>query len=169
MTSNEVLTNAFDRIGELVHGATRGLSAAQLAYRLDRDANSIGWLIWHLIRVQDDHVAAVRGAQQVWMDGGWVDRFGLPFDRLAIGYGHSSEEVAAVHVESDELLIAYHDAVHAQTDSYIRELTAADLDRVVDEHWDPPVTLGVRLISVISDDIQHAGQAALIRGIIERL
>lgn len=41
-----------------------------------------------------------------------------------------------------------------------------DLDRVVDENWDPPVTLGVRLISIADDDIQHAGQAAYLRGLL---
>ena len=47
-------------------------------------------------------------------------------------------------------------------------LTDADLPRVVDERWDPPVTLGVRLVSVISDCLQHAGQAAFVRGILLR-
>lgn len=169
MTSDDLLTDAFDRIRELVHGATRGLSADQLAYRVDPDANSIGWLVWHLTRIQDDHVAAVAGDEQAWIDGGWVERFGLPFDQHATGYGHGSEEVGAVRVESDELLIAYHDAVHARTVAFVRPLADTELDRVVDERWNPPVTLGVRLVSVISDDIQHAGQAAFIRGIVERL
>ena len=168
MTGSDVLTDAFDRISELVHAAVRGLSADQLAYRADPDANSIGWLVWHLTRVQDDHVSAVHGAEQAWIEGGWVERFGLPFDADATGYGHSSDEVGAVRVGSDELLLAYFDAVHSQTVSYVRQLTAADLDRIVDDRWDPPVTLSARLVSVISDDIQHAGQAAFIRGIVER-
>jgi hypothetical protein len=168
MTGSDVLTDAFDRISELVHVAVRGLSADQLAYRADPDANSIGWLVWHLTRVQDDHVSAVHGAEQAWIEGGWVERFGLPFDADATGYGHSSDEVGAVRVGSDELLLAYFDAVHSQTVSYVRQLTAADLARIVDDRWDPPVTLSARLVSVISDDIQHAGQAAFIRGIVER-
>jgi hypothetical protein len=168
MTGSDVLTDAFDRISELVHVAVRGLSADQLAYRADPDANSIGWLVWHLTRVQDDHVSAVHGAEQAWIEGGWVERFGLPFDADATGYGHSSDEVGAVRVGSDELLLAYFDAVHSQTVSYVRQLTAADLARIVDDRWDPPVTLSARLVSVISDDIQHAGQSAFIRGIVER-
>jgi hypothetical protein len=168
MTGSDVLTDAFDRISELVHVAVRGLSADQLAYRADPDANSIGWLVWHLTRVQDDHVSAVHGAEQAWIEGGWVERFGLPFDADATGYGHSSDEVGAVRVGSDELLLAYFDAVHSQTVSYVRQLTAADLARIVDDRWDPPVTLSARLVSVISDDIQHAGQAAFIRGIVDR-
>jgi Protein of unknown function (DUF664) len=168
MTGSDVLTDAFDRIRQLVHAAAGGLSADQLAYRADREANSIGWLVWHLTRIQDDHVAAVRGAEQAWIEGGWVERFGLPFDADATGYGHSSDEVGAVRVWSDELLLGYFDEVHSQTVSYVRRLTAADLARIVDDRWDPPVTLSARLVSVISDDIQHAGQSAFIRGIVER-
>jgi uncharacterized damage-inducible protein DinB len=168
MTESSLLIEAFDRVRGLVSAAVRGLSRDQLAHRIDGDANSIGWLAWHLTRIQDDHVAAVRGVEQAWIDDGWADRFQVPFDRLDTGYAHTSEEVAAVRVESAELLVGYHDSVHARTVAYLQRLGPGDLDRVVDERWDPPVTLGVRLISVISDDIQHAGQAAFIRGIVER-
>jgi hypothetical protein len=76
--------------------------------------------------------------------------------------------VAAVRVESGELLVGYHDAVHQQTTRYLERLSDADLDRIVDRSWDPPVSLGVRLVSVIADDLQHAGQAAFVRGILQR-
>jgi hypothetical protein len=163
-----VLTDSFSRIGEEVHAAVDGLSAEQLAFRVDDEANSIGWLVWHLTRVQDDHVAGVADTAQVWTAQGWADRFGLPFPVHAIGYGHSSGDVAAVRVESPELLTGYYDAVAAQTLDYVGRLTDADLDRVVDEAWDPPVTLGVRLVSVNDDCAQHAGQAAFIRGVVLR-
>ena len=168
MTSAELLADAFGRIQETVHDAVRGLTPEQLTFRIDSDANSIAWLVWHLTRIQDDHVADVALTEQVWTSGGWVERFGLPFGRRAHGYGHSSAEVAAVRVDSAELLTGYYDAVHEQTIRFVEGLTDADLPRIVDEGWDPPVTLGVRLVSVISDDLQHGGQAAFIRGIIER-
>lgn len=163
-----LLTDSFSRIGEEVHAAAEGLSAEQLAFRVDPEANSIGWLVWHLSRVQDDHVAGVAGSEQVWTAQGWAERFGLPFRVRSIGYGHSSADVAAVRVESPELLTGYYDAVAARTLEYVGGLTEDDLDRVVDEAWDPPVTLGVRLVSVIDDCAQHAGQAAFVRGIVLR-
>ena len=165
MTSAELLTDAFGRVQETVHEAVDGLSGAQLAVRLDSGANSIAWLCWHLARVQDDHVAGAFGVEQVWP--AFMDRFGLPFGPAAIGYGQDSGQVALVQV-SGELLTGYHDAVHEQTVALVSGITDADLPRVVDEGWDPPVTLAVRLVSVISDCLQHAGQAAFIRGILLR-
>jgi uncharacterized damage-inducible protein DinB len=172
MTIAELLTDAFGRIRGVVHNAVDGLTPGQLAFRPESEANSIAWLVWHLTRIQDDHIADVAGTGQVWnsaSDGrSWADRFGLPFAVAATGYGHGPEAVAAVQVKSGELLTGYYDAVHEETIKYVRGLTESDLDRIVDESWDPPVSLGVRLVSVISDDLQHAGQAAYLRGIIER-
>lgn len=168
MNTAELLFDGFGRIRATVRQVVEGLTAEQLAFRVDEQANSIAWLVWHLSRVQDDHVADVAGAEQVWTAKGWAERFGLPFDHSETGYGHSSEDVAAVAPQSPELLTGYHDAVHEQTIAYVGTLREGDLDKVVDRAWDPPVTLGVRLVSVLSDDLQHAGQAAFIRGLIER-
>jgi hypothetical protein len=168
MTSADLLVDAFGRVREVVHKVVDGLTPEQLAFRVDTKANSIAWLMWHLTRIQDDHVADAAQAEQVWTSRGWVERFGLPFDPLATGYGHRAAEVAAVQVESGELLVGYHDAVHLQTIGYVERLSDADLARIVDRSWDPPVSLGVRLVSVIADDLQHAGQAAFVRGVVER-
>ena len=162
----DVLQDGFDRVHGVVHRVVDGLGPHELGARLDGQSNSIAWLIWHLTRIQDDHVAHVAGAGQVWTTHGWHDRFHLPFDTTATGYGHGPDEVAAVQVESGELLIGYFDDVHQKTRQFVQTLSEADLDRVVDRSWTPPVTLGVRLVSVLSDDLQHAGQAALIRGIV---
>jgi uncharacterized damage-inducible protein DinB len=168
VTSTELLTDAFGRIREEVHGAVDGLTPEQLAYRVDGTANSIAWLVWHLTRVQDDHIADVAGFEQVYTAQGWAERFGFPFPPSAIGYGHSSADVDAVRVDSPDLLVDYHEAVHAQTLRFLDGLKEEELGRVVDERWDPPVTLGVRLVSVVSDDLQHAGQAAFVRGLLVR-
>lgn len=165
MTSADLLSDAFGRIRGVVHAVVDGLDDEQLAYRVDGRANSIAWLVWHLTRIQDDHVADVAGTEQVWTAGGWAQRFGLPFDAAATGYGHGPDEVAAVRA-SAELLTGYHDAVYQQTVDYVQTVAEGDLGRIVDRRWDPPVTLAVRLVSVVSDDLQHAGQAAFVRGLV---
>ncbi|MDR6863288.1 mycothiol transferase [Phycicoccus sp. 3266] len=166
MELGELLVDAFERIRDGVHGAVEGLDPEQLATRPTPHANSIAWLVWHLARVQDDHVADVAGVEQVWTAQDWHGRFGLPFGPEVTGYGQSSEDVAKVSGVTAEQLTGYLDAVHEQTVGYVRSLTPEDLSRVVDERWDPPVTLGVRLVSVVNDDQQHVGQAAFVRGLL---
>ncbi len=166
MRSADLLLDAFDRINQLGHSVVDGLTPEQLSVRLQDATNSIAWLVWHLTRIQDDHVADVAGTEQVWTARGWVDRFGLPFDRHDTGYGHSPDDVAAVRVASGELLTGYLDEVVAATRSFVDGVTDDELDHVVDTRWNPPVTLGVRLVSVIGDDLQHLGQAALLRGVL---
>ena len=168
MRTTDVLADGFGRVHGVVHQVLEGIDAQQLTYRLDPRANTIAWLVWHLTRIQDDHVADAADLRQVWTAQGWYDRFGLPFGPEATGYGQDAYDVAAVWVDSGDLLLGYFDAVHAQTTGFVGGLTDEDLDRVVDTRWDPPVTLGVRLVSVVSDDLQHAGQAAFIRGVTER-
>ncbi|WP_370961808.1 DUF664 domain-containing protein [Amycolatopsis sp. cg9] len=168
MNVADLLVDGFSRVQGNVHAAVEGLTAEQLLARLDDEANSIAWLVWHLTRVQDDHVADVAGTEQVWIGQDWLSRFGLPFPAGDTGYGHRPADVEAVRVDKPDLLTGYYDAVHEQTVRYVTGLDAAALDRVVDEAWDPPVTLGVRLISVLDDDIQHAGQAMFLRGVLER-
>jgi uncharacterized damage-inducible protein DinB len=162
-----VLIETMDRVRQEVPQVVAGLDEDQLAWRPDDRANSIAWLVWHLTRVADDHVADVAGSDQVWTRDGWYERFALPFPPGAHGYGQGAEEVAQVRV-SAELLAGYHEAVGAAVEEYLGSLAAADLDRVVDERWDPPVTLGVRLVSVVNDCTQHVGQAAYVRGLLER-
>ncbi|MEU1123360.1 DUF664 domain-containing protein [Streptomyces sp. NPDC005899] len=168
MNSAGMLTEAFDRVQEAVHAAVDGLGPDELNARLDDGANSIAWLVWHLTRVQDDHVSDAAGTEQVWFSQDWASRFELPLEKGSTGYGHSSEEVASVRVSSADLLLGYYDAVHRRTAGFVEGLDGRALERIVDEAWSPPVTLGVRLISVIADDLQHAGQAAFVRGALAR-
>lgn len=161
-----VFLELYDRVPPLARRAVRGLDRDQLTETPAPATNSIGWLIWHLARVQDDHLAELLAEQQVWEDEGWAGRFGLEPDPHNTGYGHSAAEVTTVRPESAQALLEYLDAVMERTRRMLRDLVPADLDRIVDRGWDPPVTLGVRLISVADDSLQHAGQAAYVRGLL---
>lgn len=160
-----LLTDGFGRVAELVRQTTTGLTEEIATYRPDTQANSIAWLVWHASRVQDDHVADLAGVDQAWP--AWRDRFGLPFDPWDTGFGHSSEQVGQVRA-SAELLAGYHADVDRITQDYIAALTADEVGRIVDENWQPPVSAGVRLISVLGDTTQHLGQAEYVRGLAER-
>lgn len=167
MGSSDQLMDAFERVRDGVHPAANGLNVEELSFRPDAESNSIAWLIWHLTRIQDDHVADLRGENQRWLEAGWAERFALPLDAADTGYGHDPEQVGLVVAESS-LLLDYFEDVHATTVGYLTTLSDSDLGRVVDTSWDPPVTVQVRLISVVADDLQHVGQAAYVRGLVHR-
>ncbi len=166
VNEREVFIELFGRVAEHVHDVVDGLSVDDLVWSPAPGTNSIGWLVWHLTRVQDDHVADLLGEEQLWTTGAWAPRFGLAPERGNTGYGHSAAAAASVRPDGAGVLVEYYDAVAARTNTFLERLTADELDAIVDERWDPPVTMGVRLVSIADDDIQHAGQAAYLRGLL---
>lgn len=164
MDTVDLLTDSFGRIRELYVDLAGDLDDRTLHERPGGTGNPVGWLLWHLARVQDDHVATLAGVDQQWE--GWQSRFGLDNGPDDIGYGHTSEQVDAVRITDPDLLVAYHEDVHTMTTDYLRTLDAEELDRVVDTRWDPPVTAGARLVSVTGDCLQHLGQVGYVRGLL---
>jgi hypothetical protein len=164
-TPNSLLLECFTRVHSDLPGVVEGLEEDALHWRPDSDANPVAWLVWHLTRVQDDHLAGVAGREQVWTSQGFAERFGLPYDEGDLGYGQSSDQVGAFRASGSDLL-DYHAATHRMTEGVLRGF--GDWDRVVDDRWDPPVTAAVRLVSVVNDITQHLGQAAYVRGLLER-
>jgi hypothetical protein len=163
--ARSLVDDCFDRIAASVVDMCDGLTDEVATFRVDPEANTIAWLLWHLSRIQDDHVSEAAGSQQVWVR--WRERFDLPFAEHATGYGQNSAEVAAVRVGPD-LLAGYHAEVHQMTAEYVAKLSTQELQRIIDWRWDPPVTVAVRLVSVIADCQQHLGQAAYVRGVARR-
>ena len=163
-----LLLELYGRIPPLAERAVEGLDLDRLTESPSPGANTIAWLIWHLARVQDHHVAELLGDDQLWVLDEWARGFGLDPDPANTGYGHSPEEAACLRPRRPELLLEYLDTVAGRTRTMLKALVPEELDRVVDARWDPPVTLGVRLISIADDSLQHAGQAAYVRGLLGR-
>lgn len=162
----DLLEDGFERVTASLHDHLDGLDAEMILWRPDSEANPIGWLAWHLSRVVDDHLADLVDEPQVWED--WRERFNLPYPAPDHGYGHTSEQVGEFDVGDPALLLGYADAVQARTTEILRTLAGENLDRIVDTAWDPPVTLGVRLVSVLNDATQHVGQIGYVSGLAAR-
>jgi uncharacterized damage-inducible protein DinB len=167
MDCKDLLIDGLGRVDENLRMALDGLTAEQLAFRPAELANSIAWLAWHLTRVQDDHVSELAGRPQAWVEDGWHAQFGKSADPSDTGFGNGPEQVASMRPDGPRVLLEYYAAVHRRSLEYLKSVSCADLDRVVDTHWDPPVTAGVRLVSVVDDCAQHVGQMAYVRGLIE--
>jgi len=126
--------------------------------------NSPAWLLWHTGREIDVQLAALTGAEQVWTAYGFDARFALGELGDTVGYGHSPEEAHRIVVEDGPGLLEYIDAALTAVEHYLGKLTPEDLDEVIDPQWDPPVTRGARLVSILDDAIQHIAQAAYVLG-----
>jgi hypothetical protein len=161
-----LLLDLYARIPPLAEAAVAGLTREQLARPPAAGTNPIGWLVWHLARVQDSHLAEILDREQVWTEEDWAGRFGLDPDPGDSGYGHTATDVAAVRPDGPDVLVGYLAAVDRRTRAFLHGVVDDDLDRIVDRNWDPPVTLGVRLVSIADDCLQHAGQAAYARGLL---
>ena len=162
----DLLLELYGRIPPLARDAVGDLDLDRLTEPPRPGANTIAWLVWHTGRAQDHQVAEFLEGDQLWATGDWAARFGLDPDPSNTGYGHSPEQVAAVRPDAPGVLGDYVDAVAARTRGFLEALTPADLDRIVDRRWDPPVTMGVRLLSIAEDNLQHLGQAAYVRGLL---
>jgi len=168
LNTSSLLIDAFGRISKVVEQSVKGCEPTGLSYRPEPGSNSIAWLVWHLTRIQDEHLSDIMGLEQAWVTDGWHQRFGMEADPANTGRGHGPDEVAAISPDGG-LVQGYHTAVAKRSAEYLGKVNDAELDRIIDQSYDPPVTVGVRLVSVISDNIQHAGQARYLRGIVDRL
>lgn len=168
MTPTDLLRDQFERIRDHAVAIADDIPDEDLGWRPDEQSNSVAWLLWHVARIQDDHVAALSTSEQQWTRGGWARRFGLDDGMDDTGYDHTPEQVATIQPGSSTVLVDYLAAVTDQTLALLDTIGPDDLDRVVDDSWDPPVTLGIRLNSVIGDNLQHLGQAAQLVGLQER-
>jgi len=164
----ELLADTFSRLDDHIAEVLDDLDPALLDLAPEDGANPIGWLIWHLTRVADMHVAEILEVDQLWVSDGWAGRFGRDPDASDVGFGHTAEQVAAFRGGSAALLRAYWAVVWERTRGLLGSTTPEGLDRIVDRRWDPPVSLGVRLVSIADDGIQHAGQAAYVKGVLQR-
>lgn len=168
MNAIDILTDLAGRPLDALHLFWDRLEPTDLNRHPGGHDNSPAWLLWHAGREIDVQLAPLSGHPQAWMTGGFDKRFGLHLSPEDLGYGHSPEQARAIVVpETDagkSLLRDYLAAVTEQARAYVNSLSEADLDEVVDNRWDPPVTRGVRLVSLFDDALQHVGQVAYVAG-----
>jgi hypothetical protein len=164
----ELIIDGYDRLPELVEEALSGVRAADLDWPPRPGCNPLGWTVWHLTRVQDGQVADLMGEPDLWTRDGWHRKFGRPPDHEDSGYGHTAAEVRAFRSPSVRVQLDYLRAVTERTKRYLTALAPSDLDRELDEPWQTPrPTAGVRLVSILADCHQHAGEASYIRGLLK--
>lgn len=143
----------------------RGALTPELVNAHPHHDNSIAWLLWHAAREIDEQLAEISGEPSVWLAHGFAERFALDATPTEIGYGHTPERARSIVVQDPALLLEHLAAVVDAQVAYLATLDEEDLARIVDERWDPPVTLAARMISISCDAAEHVGQAAYVAGL----
>ncbi len=165
---SDFVRQLLDRNEPYLLGALEGIDPDMLHRQPGPESNSIAWLVWHLSRVQDNHVSAMAGRDHVWITGGWVERMGLGLDPMDRGRGHTPEQIAAFRVPSVSALMDYYEAVRDATGTFLDEMDDAALERQVPAvSGDGTVPLAQRLEMTLADGLQHTGQVAYLRGLFE--
>ena len=169
MNTGDIAIDHFGRVRRLLAMSIDGLSVEQLMKQPDEESNSLGWIGWHLARIQDHALSNLADREQAWIANGWHERFGMAAEPENTGTGHSMDEVRAFQSPESSLIIEYYDAVYVRTQEYLNTITPEELDRVLNEpRWDPMPSVGVRLVSVMHDNSVHAGEMAYLKGLLER-
>ena len=164
MNWQELINSGYGYVLNVLERALSDLGQDDLNQQPNPDCNSIGWLAWHLTRGQDAMISSLLDVEQIWISEGWCNKFNLPYGPKDTGFGHSSEQVTTFSSPDVSTLLDYHRQVLERTKKYITNLSEEDLGR---EMSGPFPTLGARLLVILSDDLQHAGQIAYLRGLLK--
>ncbi len=166
MDVRDLITDGLERGHGIIRRALQNATPELMAYQPASGSNPVGWLAWHVTRVQDHHIAGLSGVGQAWIEDGWHERFGMAAESEDYGTGHTPEQMVGVGSPDAQLLLDYDDAVWARTTAYVGTLTAEELDRELDEpQYRPLPTVAVRLMSLIHHSAHHSGQIDYLRGL----
>ena len=165
MECQQLLIDVFEGILKTLEKALTGLTETELNNQPNADCNSIGWLTWHLTRTQDRAIANLTGKNQVWIENEWYKKFNRSADPGDTGFGHTSADVSSFKSPDVSILLDYYKAVFECSKIYLSGLTLSELGRKT-EH--PKfTTVGAWLGAILSDNLQHTGQIAYLRGLIK--
>ena len=163
MTLNEFITDALEKENGFLLDALDGLTSDELAWQPAPDANSIGWILWHMVRVEDMWIHFFAQFQtELWETEGWHEKFGLP--TRDNGFGHTAEQVNNFPSIDLAQFLEYRASVRASTLVYLNTLSPDDMETVPRERR-PEMSLGAMFRQIIGEMYQHVGHIAYLRGL----
>ena len=164
MTLNEFIEDAFDKEHGFLMEAVQDLTPDELAWRAGPEANPMGWILWHMIRVEDMWFQFfIQRPLEIWERAGWHEKFGLP--TRANGFDHTLEQVTSFPNLDLAELLSYGEAVRAGTLSYLKGLTPEDFAAVPREPR-PEMSVGAVFRQVIGELYQHQGHISYLKGLV---
>jgi hypothetical protein len=126
-----MLAQLLDTVNLRLHHSAGDLTPAELTGRAVTGANPLGFIVWHMARSQDWAVnTAIRNVPEVVTRAPWPDS-SVAVAGIGTGFDHTDAEDVARRVNLQDLL-AYADAVHADSIAWLRTQSEALLDEIPD-------------------------------------
>ena len=164
MDLNEFIVDALEKEQESLSEAVGDLTPEELAWRAGPEANPIGWILWHMLRVEDMWFQFfIQRRNEIWERESWHEKFGLP--TRDNGFGHTSEQVAGFPALDLQELLRYGEAVRRATLEYLETLSPEDYDAVPREQR-PEMTVGAIFRQIVGELYQHQGHIAYLKGLL---
>ena len=163
-TLSHFIENTLAREQDFLMEAVQDLTPEELVWRATPEANPIGWMLWHMLRVEDMWIQFYTQFQpELWERDGWNEKFGLSVRDN--GFGHAQEQVTNFPPLDLSELLRYGAAVRAKTLEYLGELQPEDFE-VVPRERRPDFSVASMFRQIIGEFYQHTGQIAYVKGLI---
>ena len=168
MECKDLVIQNFDSTLSILEQTLKGLTREELDWQPKPNCNSIGWITWHLSRFLDWGSSFFSGEEQLWIKDGWFGRFDRPADLADTGGRNTPEQVAAFKSPDTDTLIDYYRAALEKFKLFLNTVSSSDLDKEYDDNWSQVYpTLGSRINAAVRETLQHLGQIAYIRGLLQ--
>jgi hypothetical protein len=164
----EFVEQLLEQVDEETQASLRGVTLEQILWRPAEESNPMAWLAWHIARMQDFRSSHLLGRDQIWVEDGLHERFGLPADPANTGRGNNNAEVSALQPESVEVVATYCAVASGRVREYVGSLRAGAEDDIIDSPDGGRTPLGEVLNRFIHGGVAHVGQLMYVRGLIER-
>ena len=163
MTLNEFIEDAFNTEREYLIDALGDLTSDELMWRAGPEANPIGWILWHMTRIEDMWFQFfIQRQTEIWERDGWNEKFGLP--TRDNGFQHTLEQVADFPAYDLSEMMRYGEAVRSDTLAYLKTVSSEQMDDVPREAR-PEMSVGRIFRQVIGEIYQHQGHIAYLKGL----
>ncbi len=137
MEAKELIVRSLEQSQRYLTKALDGLTQEEVAWSPSPECNSIAFILWHNVRVEDRSVnGSIQGKTEQYEAEGWQGKLGTPTQET--GGRYTLEQLQAWPVPKLETLRGYANSVREKTPSFIKSVTAKNYLRCL--------TLGLHFI-----------------------
>jgi uncharacterized damage-inducible protein DinB len=161
MDAKELLLRSLEESHGYLNRALNGLTQEEATWSPSPECNSIAFILWHTIRVEDFFVnRVIQHGKELYETGKWQEKLGTPVK----AYGYTVEELQTWPAPKLEVLREYGDSVRKSALAFFSSLPAEKLSEVPrpDRSTD---SIGAVLAHLATEIALHAGQIGYLRGV----